>query len=216
MRQETVYFDEPGSPVVLRVTDSVLEVNFVLATLSDDSNLRNHNNNNTKRARSPPAPDDFMNDDIDSYLIAMKTSELAGPSDAPAARTPSPNHKPATCSLSQCGEEEEETEDTERPPNKKMSFVVKGLTFRSLFLGSVCPTDSQLTNQTIKSQEVLASDSEDDTQAGVVEMEQCVFVRLCVNPFRTTYGIPVRTRTNLNLKAVLNTQDAELPLCRPF
>uniref|UniRef100_A0A673Z3N0 Cell cycle checkpoint control protein n=1 Tax=Salmo trutta TaxID=8032 RepID=A0A673Z3N0_SALTR len=143
----SMYFDEPGSPVVLSVTDSVLEVNFVLATLSDDSNLCNHNNN-TKRARSPP-PDDFMTDDIDSYLIAMETSELAGPSDALAPRSPS-------LERGEEEEEEEDTEDTERPPNKK---------FRSLFFGSVCPSDSQLTNQTIKSQEVLASDSEDDTQA---------------------------------------------------
>ncbi|XP_064810829.1 cell cycle checkpoint control protein RAD9A isoform X1 [Oncorhynchus masou masou] len=158
----SMYFDEPGSPVVLSVTDSVLEVNFVLATLSDDSNLCNHNNN-TKRARSPPPPDDFMTDDIDSYLIAMETSELAGPSDALAPRSPSPNHTlttPPSVAMRRLerGEEEEEedTEDTERPPNKK---------FRSLFFGSVCPSDSQLTNQTIKSQEVLASDSEDDTQA---------------------------------------------------
>ncbi|XP_041707669.1 cell cycle checkpoint control protein RAD9A [Coregonus clupeaformis] len=163
----SVYFDEPGRPLVLSVTDSVLEVNFVLATLSDDSNLRNHNNNNTKQARSPPPPDDFMNDDIDSYLIAMETSELAGPSDAPAPRSPSPNHTLTTQPSvaihrrrleSGEEEEEEETEDTERPPNKK---------FRSLFFGSVCPSDSQLTNQTIKSQEVLASDSDDDTQASL-------------------------------------------------
>ncbi|CDQ86564.1 unnamed protein product [Oncorhynchus mykiss] len=160
----SMYFDEPGSPVVLSVTDSVLEVNFVLATLSDDSNLCNHNNN-TKRARSPPPPDDFMTDDIDSYLIAMETSELAGPSDALAPRSPSPNHTlttPPSVAMRRLerGEEEEEedTEDTERPPNKK---------FRSLFFGSVCPSDSQLTNQTIKSQEVLASDSEDDTQASL-------------------------------------------------
>uniref|UniRef100_A0A8C7W9V9 Cell cycle checkpoint control protein n=1 Tax=Oncorhynchus mykiss TaxID=8022 RepID=A0A8C7W9V9_ONCMY len=145
----SMYFDESGSPVVLSVTDSVLEVNFVLATLSDDSNLCNHNNN-TKRARSPPPPDDFMTDDIDSYLIAMETSELAGPSDALAPRSPSLERGEE--------EEEEDTEDTERPPNKK---------FRSLFFGSVCPSDSQLTNQTIKSQEVLASDSEDDTQASL-------------------------------------------------
>lgn len=150
------------------------------------------------RARSPPPPDDFMTDDIDSYLIAMETSELAGPSDALAPRSPSPNHTlttPPSVAMRRLerGEEEEEedTEDTERPPNKKVSFVVKGLAvtyttpginvkltplplsffipaqFRSLFFGSVCPSDSQLTNQTIKSQEVLASDSEDDTQASL-------------------------------------------------
>lgn len=85
------------------------------------------------RARSPP-PDDFMTDDIDSYLIAMETSELAGPSDALAPRSPSSNHTLTTqpsvaMRRLERGEEEEEedTEDTERPPNKKVSFVVKGL-----------------------------------------------------------------------------------------
>lgn len=157
----SVYFDEPGSPVVLAVTDSVLEVNFVLATLADDSHPRNHSNNNTNRTCPPPPPDDFMNDDIDSYLIAMETSDVAGPS---ATLCPSPNHTrqahpPAANHRlrvdSEEEEQEEDTEETERPPNKK---------FRSLFFGSVFPTSSQLTNQTIKSQEVLASDSEDDAQ----------------------------------------------------
>ncbi|XP_067103401.1 cell cycle checkpoint control protein RAD9A isoform X2 [Osmerus mordax] len=149
----SVHFDEPGN---------VLEVNFVLATLSDDSQPSNHNNNNTKRAPLPPPPDDFMNDDIDSYLIAMETSEVAGPSavrcpypDIPV-KTPIPT--PADNRGRLDSEEEEQEEDAdqiERPPNKK---------FRSLFFGSVFPTSSQLTNQTIKSQEVLASDSEDDAQ----------------------------------------------------
>ncbi|XP_060903998.1 cell cycle checkpoint control protein RAD9A [Labrus mixtus] len=159
----SMYFDEPGSPVVLSVTDSVLEGNFVLATLSEDSN---HCKNNTRRAHTqpPPPPDDFMNDDMDSYIIAMDTSMAPGPSTTgpPAA----PFHK-STCSkqlaaanhrprLHSEEEEEEETEDLDRPPNKK---------FCSLFFGSVLPPSSQMTTQPVSSQEVLASDSEDDSHA---------------------------------------------------
>uniref|UniRef100_A0A8C5HIJ6 Cell cycle checkpoint control protein RAD9A n=1 Tax=Gouania willdenowi TaxID=441366 RepID=A0A8C5HIJ6_GOUWI len=40
----SMYFDEPGSPVVLSVTDSVLEGNFVLATLSHDDHSFQKNN----------------------------------------------------------------------------------------------------------------------------------------------------------------------------
>ncbi|XP_063732857.1 cell cycle checkpoint control protein RAD9A isoform X2 [Eleginops maclovinus] len=159
----SMYFDEPGRPVVLSVTDSVLEGNFVLATLSDDTDQRK---NNTKRARTtpPPAPDDFMNDDMDSYLIAMDTSIMPGPS---ASRPPSPplvnstclNHTAAanhrTRLHSEEEDEEEETVDSCGPPNKK---------FCSLFFGSVLPPSSQMTTQPLTGQEVLASDSEDDVQ----------------------------------------------------
>ncbi|XP_033488889.1 cell cycle checkpoint control protein RAD9A [Epinephelus lanceolatus] len=162
----SMYFDEPGSPVVLSVTDSVLEGNFVLATLSDDPN---HRKNNSRRAHSspPPPPDDFMNDDIDSYLIAMDTSIAPGPS---AAGPPTPPSAASTC-LKQTAaaanhrtrlhsEEEEEEEEDERddlsgPPNKK---------FCNLFFGSVLPPSSQMTTQPVTTQEVLASDSDDDAQ----------------------------------------------------
>ncbi|XP_029296965.1 cell cycle checkpoint control protein RAD9A isoform X2 [Cottoperca gobio] len=158
----SMYFDEPGSPVVLSVTDSVLEGNFVLATLSDDPN---HRKNNTRRARTPPPPpDDFMNDDIDSYLIAMDTSIAPGPS---ATGPPTPPLADSICSKqaaaanhrtrlhSEEEEEDDETVDSSRPPNKK---------FCSLFFGSVFPPSSQMTTQPVTSQEVLASDSEDDVE----------------------------------------------------
>uniref|UniRef100_A0A8C8LVK3 Uncharacterized protein n=1 Tax=Oncorhynchus tshawytscha TaxID=74940 RepID=A0A8C8LVK3_ONCTS len=120
------------------VTDSVLEVNFVaVIPLCTGSCSLPRIPSSLPRARLPPAPDDSTSDNIDSYLIAMETSELAGPSDQPLSR--SPNQIESNLSLS-----------------------IPAL-FRSLFFGSVCPTDSQLTNQRIKSQEVLASDSEDDT-----------------------------------------------------
>ncbi|KAM9850158.1 cell cycle checkpoint control protein RAD9A [Aulostomus maculatus] len=157
----SMYFDEPGSPVVLSVTDSVLEGNFVLATLSDDASLHK---NSGKRGRTPPPPppDDFMNDDIDSYLIAMDTSIAPGPSSVgpPTSTLANPTcSKPPDVSshraLLRHGEEEEEEEDsdTDGPPNKK---------FCSLFFGSVLPSSPQMMTQPLTSQEVLASDSEDD------------------------------------------------------
>uniref|UniRef100_A0A674PHB8 Cell cycle checkpoint control protein RAD9A n=1 Tax=Takifugu rubripes TaxID=31033 RepID=A0A674PHB8_TAKRU len=131
----SMYFDEPGSPVVLCVTDSVLEGNFVLATLSDDVN---HSNS------SPPPPDDFMNDDMDSYLISMDTSIAPAPSSAGA---PTPLYSEE--------EDEEDLGSSEGPPNKK---------FCSLFFGSVLPPSSQTSTQPVMTQEVLASDSEDDSE----------------------------------------------------
>lgn len=145
----SMYFDEPGSPVILNVTDSVLEANFVLATLSEDSHSKNHVNSNTKRPDAEQPPDDFMSDDMDSFLIAMETSELPGPSHVPTSPLQPINNRKHSAS-----DDEEEEALAERPPNKK---------FCSLFFGSVLPTPS-LTNQTIQSQEVLASDSEDENQ----------------------------------------------------
>lgn len=60
--------------------------------------------------------DDFMCDDIDSYLIAMETSDIAGPSHKlqPQPQTSSTNRKSHPLS------EEEEEEPVERPPNKKV------------------------------------------------------------------------------------------------
>lgn len=154
----SMYFDEPGNPVVLSVTDSVLEGNFVLATLSDDSA---HRKNNAKRSHSTAPPlDDFMNDDMDAYLIAMDTSIALGPSD-PSPSTPplaSQSEQPRTANHRtrlEMEEDEEETENTDAPPEKK---------FCSLFFGSVLPPSSQMSTQPVTSQQVLASDSEDDTE----------------------------------------------------
>ncbi|XP_072519268.1 cell cycle checkpoint control protein RAD9A isoform X2 [Salminus brasiliensis] len=154
----SMHFDEPGSPVILSVSDSVLEANCVLATLSEDAHQRNHNNNNKAgRHEARPAEDDFMSDDMDSYLIAMETSDLPGPSHEPVPPAPpcTSNHRARLPSEEEEEEYHEEEEPLNQPPNKK---------FCSLFFGSVLPASSQLTNQTIQSQEVLASDSEDEKQ----------------------------------------------------
>ncbi|CAL8356919.1 unnamed protein product [Merluccius merluccius] len=159
----SMYFDEPGSPVVLSVTDSVLDGNFVLATLSDEPCVRQKNPQ--RAGTSPPPSDDFMNDELESCLIAMDNSMAPGPSVTEAVSAAPPRHAvsppakadPRRTTNSEPEEEsgeEEEEEDPGRPPNKK---------FRSLFFGSVYPTGSPLSNRTMASQKVLASDSEDDT-----------------------------------------------------
>ncbi|XP_056147630.1 cell cycle checkpoint control protein RAD9A [Lampris incognitus] len=161
----SMYFDEPGSPVILSVTDSVLEVNFVLATLSDESSLHNKRTQRVSTL-SCTTDDDLMNDDMDSYLIAMDTSTVPQPSatdpstptlssDAHSHQSPSANHTTRPDSEEET-DEQVNPDSLAGPPNKK---------FRSLFFGSVFSTSSQVTNQMVTGREVLASDSDDDTQA---------------------------------------------------
>ncbi|CAG5990596.1 unnamed protein product, partial [Menidia menidia] len=156
----SMYFDEPGSPMVLSVTDTVLEGDFVLATLSENPG---HHKNNGSHTQQPPPPDDFMNDDIDSYLIAMDTSVAPDPStnNPPTSSLAVPISSKlkiaASCrkTVHSEGEEEDVDGDSDKPPNKK---------FRSLFFGSVLPPSPQMTTQPVTTQEVLASDSEDDAE----------------------------------------------------
>lgn len=69
-----------------------------------------------------------MNDDMDSYLIAMDTSVVPGPSaaDPPAPsvaafrESPAADHKTRKHSEE---EEEKEEEDPDRPPSKKVDIV---------------------------------------------------------------------------------------------
>nr|XP_014345867.1 PREDICTED: cell cycle checkpoint control protein RAD9A [Latimeria chalumnae] len=172
----SVHFHTAGRPVVFSLEDSVLDVNFVLATLNDrDSHSQR---SQTRGGTSIPCPgnpaDDFLNDDMDSYMIAMETSmmEAAGAlpngksrvAEPPCSPT-FPQHsfswraltlplegQPATHSEE---EEDKEIQTPGTPPHKK---------FRSLFFGSVLGQHST-SNQTLLTQEVLAaaSDSEDSS-----------------------------------------------------
>lgn len=77
---------------------------------------------------APPPPDDFMNDDMDSYLIAMDTSIAPGPSNTgpppPSLSDDTRSKRPAAVShkarilIEEA--EEEETDDLDRLPNKKV------------------------------------------------------------------------------------------------
>lgn len=77
----------------------------------------------------PPPSDDFMNDDIDSYLIAMDTTvgpSPTGPRTPPLAESTRPKQPAASnhrATLS--SEDEDETATSERPPSKKVKYKRK-------------------------------------------------------------------------------------------
>ncbi|XP_074087049.1 cell cycle checkpoint control protein RAD9A isoform X1 [Macrotis lagotis] len=112
-----IHFDVPGRPAIFTIEDSLLDGHFVLATLSESDLCAQEPCPQDQGAHSAMHLDDFANDDIDSYMIAMETTVCDRAATAP--RTPSP--------LS----EEEEAELNMvpgTPPLKK---------FRSLFFGSI-------------------------------------------------------------------------------
>ncbi|XP_036619959.1 cell cycle checkpoint control protein RAD9A isoform X1 [Trichosurus vulpecula] len=124
-----IHFDLPGRPAIFTIEDSLLDGHFVLATLSEPDLCSQEPSLEGQGAHSSGSSslstthlDDFANDDIDSYMIAMETTVCEGAAVAP--QTPSPVL------------EEEEAEPNVvpgTPPLKK---------FRSLFFGSVLsPTE---------------------------------------------------------------------------
>ncbi|XP_012580749.1 PREDICTED: cell cycle checkpoint control protein RAD9A isoform X2 [Condylura cristata] len=128
----SVHFDTPGRPAIFTIADSLLDGHFVLATLSElDPPAQNLHFSELRRpaprlpAHSMPPPDDFANDDIDSYMIAMETTLGSESSRVlPPVGAPSGPH-------SEKDDEDEEAEPSTvpgTPPPKK---------FRSLFFGSI-------------------------------------------------------------------------------
>ncbi|XP_003341960.4 cell cycle checkpoint control protein RAD9A-like isoform X1 [Monodelphis domestica] len=130
-----IHFDVPGRPAIFSIEDSLLDGHFVLATLSQSDLCSQEPCRPGQGTHSTTHLDDFANDDIDSYMIAMETTVSEGAAVTP--RTPSPVSE----------EEAEPNVVPGTPPLKK---------FRSLFFGSVlAPTESPS-----EPNPVLAEDSE--------------------------------------------------------
>ncbi|XP_067881843.1 cell cycle checkpoint control protein RAD9A-like, partial [Heterodontus francisci] len=135
----TVHFEGPGSPAIFSLQDAVLDVTFVLATLSDSHSQRSQQTAGSEGSLAaalgrPGLDDDFMSEEIDSYMIAMETSAMEemltvaneGPADEGCPpRSPTfplahlckrPHGGGATTELA---EEEEDSEIPATPPHKK-------------------------------------------------------------------------------------------------
>ncbi|XP_036114445.1 cell cycle checkpoint control protein RAD9A isoform X1 [Molossus molossus] len=150
----SIHFDAPGRPAIFAIKDSLLDGHFVLATLSEPSpNSQDLCSPELRQpapqlqAHSTPNLDDFANDDIDSYMIAMETTVGSESSRTLPPISLSPDFQPP------CNSEEEDEAEPElstvpgTPPPKK---------FRSLFFGSIlAPAHSPLGPSP-----VLAEDSE--------------------------------------------------------
>lgn len=135
----TVHFDVPGRPAIFTIEDSLLDSHFVLATLleadpqaQDMRSQELHQPVPRRQPHSTPHLDDFTNDDIDSYMIAMETTVGSEGSRAQPSIS-LPRGPQSSGELSPRSEEEEEDEAESStvpgtPPPKK---------FRSLFFGSI-------------------------------------------------------------------------------
>ncbi|ELV09514.1 cell cycle checkpoint control protein RAD9A isoform X2 [Tupaia chinensis] len=132
----SIHFDAPGRPAIFSIEDSLLEGHFVLATLSEtdphSQDLRSPESRQPVpqlQAHSTPHPDDFVSDDIDSYMIAMETTVGSEGSRAlPSISLPSGPRSPHSPDAPSEEDEAEPSTVPGTPPPKK---------FRSLFFGSI-------------------------------------------------------------------------------
>lgn len=186
-----IHFDSAGRPAVFSVEDSVLEVHFVLATLetntlSSQNSLRGADTRTEQRPsnkkEAAPLSDDFLNDDIDSYMIAMETTiaEEAAAQDLPPPQSPTFPLKASDRGQPLTGDSASSVMTIDTPQRNELSVLhlatdsegeadeeedeeVPGTPpnkkFRSLFFGSVL-SQTSTANRTGFSQEVLAEDSD--------------------------------------------------------
>ncbi|KAL4829646.1 hypothetical protein H8958_006662 [Nasalis larvatus] len=132
----SIHFDAPGRPAIFTIKDSLLDGHLVLATLSDtDSHSQDlgsperHQPVPQLQTHSLPHPDDFANDDIDSYMIAMETTIGNEGSRVLPSISLSPGPQPPESPGLHSEEDEAEPSTVPgTPPPKK---------FRSLFFGSI-------------------------------------------------------------------------------
>ncbi|XP_059105119.1 cell cycle checkpoint control protein RAD9A [Peromyscus eremicus] len=138
----TIHFDVPGRPVIFTIEDSLLDGHFVLATLleqdpcsQDLCSPKPRQPVPQKQAQSIPHLDDFTNDDIDCYMIAMETTMGSEGSRAQPSTSLPPISQPSHDLAPPLEEEEEEEEEEAEPSTVPGTPPPKK--FRSLFFGSI-------------------------------------------------------------------------------
>ncbi|TFJ99584.1 Cell cycle checkpoint control protein RAD9A [Platysternon megacephalum] len=123
-----IHFDSPGRPAIFTLSDPLLDVHLVLATLSDP-NSSSQVCSTTLQARPangafPTATpdDDFTGDDIDSYMIAMETTCEEGPGLPSSPTFPQRCPHPSTALESESSAMESDLEGAVpgTPPQKKV------------------------------------------------------------------------------------------------
>uniref|UniRef100_A0A8C8S869 Cell cycle checkpoint control protein RAD9A n=1 Tax=Pelusios castaneus TaxID=367368 RepID=A0A8C8S869_9SAUR len=116
-----IHFDSPGRPAIFTLSDPLLEVHLVLATLSDpNSSLRAQPANGAFPLTVPD--DDFAGDDIDSYMIAMETT-CVGEAEPPSSPT-FPQRRTHTSAVPESESSDLEGAVPGTPPTEEVPLLV--------------------------------------------------------------------------------------------